>query len=193
MRTTTSLVAMLALCLAASTKAQTSISSPALAEITVSNAAPRWIRGTAIELMVLKEVNSRTAKAGDSVILRVNAPVKIGGVIVIPVGAAARAEVIAVSGTSAAGGKGQLSLRLSSVETQWGPVRLAGTKGTQGASNTGGVVLGVLGFGLAGLLTKGGNATFKGGEIITGFIDEGVDPIGEPLQVPTSNPPPLSN
>jgi len=126
-------------------------------------------------------------------ILRVNAPVKIGGVIVIPVGAAARAEVIAVSGTSAAGGKGQLSLRLSSVETQWGSVRLAGTKGTQGASNTGGVVLGVLGFGLAGLLTKGGNATFKGGEIITGFIDEGVDPIGEPLQVPTSNPPPLSN
>jgi hypothetical protein len=193
MRKTTSLVAMLALCITASAKAQTGLSSPAPADVTAANAPPRWIRGTAIELMVLKEVNSRTAKAGDSVILRVNAPVRISGVIVIPVGAAAHAEVIAVSGTSAAGGKGQISLRLSSAETQWGSVRLFGTKGTQGASNTGGVVLGVLGFGLAGLLTKGGNATFKGGEIITGLIDEGVDPVGEPLQVPTSSPPPLSN
>lgn len=120
MRTTTSLVAMLALCITGSAKAQTGLSSPAPADVTAANAPPRWIRGTAIELMVLKEVNSRTAKAGDSVILRVNAPVKIGGVIVIPVGAAAHAEVIAVSGTSAAGGKGQISLRLSSAETQLG-------------------------------------------------------------------------
>ena len=125
MRTTTSLVAMLALCITASAKAQTGLSSPAPADVTAANAPPRWIRGTAIELMVLKEVNSRTAKAGDSVILRVNAPVRISGVIVIPVGAAAHAEVIAVSGTSAAGGKGQISLRLSSAETQWGSVRLA--------------------------------------------------------------------
>lgn len=49
--------------------------------------------------------------------------------------------------------------------------------------NTGGVILGVLGFGLLGLLNKGGNATFKAGDIIHGYIAEGEVPMAAPLMV----------
>lgn len=133
--------------------------------------------------MVIKEVNSRIAKTGDRIDLRVNAPVILDDQIAIPVGAVAHAEVVAVSGTSAAGGRGQLSIRLITVETAWGPIKLSGSKGTEGAGNTGGVVLGVIGFGLLGLLTKGGNAVLKGGDLLTGHIDEGENQVGEPLEV----------
>jgi hypothetical protein len=133
--------------------------------------------------MVVREVNSRTSKSGDHVDLRVNSPVFLDGKIAIPVGAAATGEVTSVNGTSAVGGKGRISLRLLSVDTRWGPVKLSGGKGEAGSSNTGGVVSAVLGFGLLGLLTKGGNAVFKGGDIITGYIDQGGNQNVTPLIV----------
>ena len=146
-------------------------------------ASPRWVKGTEIELMVVREVNSRSAKAGDRFRLRVNAPVVLDGATVIPVGASAWGEIISAKGTGAAGGKGQLSLRLLHVESEWGPVQLTGTKGAEGNANTGGVILGVLGFGLLGLLNKGGNASFKAGDIICGYIADGKAPATAPLTV----------
>lgn len=145
--------------------------------------APRWVKGTDVELMVVREVNSRSAKAGERFRLRVNSPVTVNGAIAVPIGAFAWGEIVSVSGTSAAGGKGQLSLRLLHLDTQWGPVALTGTKGTEGASNTGGVILGVLGFGIFGLLNKGGNATFKAGDIIHGYIADGEEPAPAPLLI----------
>lgn len=133
--------------------------------------------------MVTKEVNSRSAKAGDRFKLRVDAPVVIDGAVAIPIGATAWGEVVAVSGTSAAGGRGQLSLRLLYVDTPFGQVALSGTQGTEGKGNTGGVILGVLGFGLLGLLNKGGNALFKAGDIISGYIEDGQAPTAAPLLV----------
>lgn len=133
--------------------------------------------------MVVREINSQNAKAGDRYKLRVDSPVLMEGRVAIPVGSFATAEVVAVNGTSAAGGKGQLSFRLISVDTQWGPVALAGTNGVEGANNTGGVVLSVLGFGLLGLLNKGGNAVFKAGDIIVGRIDEGEATATQPLVI----------
>lgn len=133
--------------------------------------------------MVVRELNSRTAKAGDRFRLRVNSPVTVDGAVVVPIGAAAWGEIVSVSGTSVSGGKGQLSLRLLHLDTKWGPVTLTGTKGAEGASNTGGVILGVLGFGLFGLLNKGGNATFKAGDIIHGYISDGAEPVAAPLLI----------
>lgn len=133
--------------------------------------------------MVIREVNSRSAKAGDRFRLRVNAPVLVNGVTAVPVGATAWGEVISARGSGAAGGKGQLSLRLLHMDTSWGPVPLAGTQGAEGDANTGGVILGVLGFGILGLLNKGGNATFKAGDIIHGYIATGDAPAATPLTV----------
>ncbi|RYE67387.1 MAG: hypothetical protein EOP17_08920 [Rhizobiaceae bacterium] len=139
----------------------------------MSRSAPRWLRDTEVQLMVTKEINSRTAKEGDRHRLRVNAPVVVDGQVAIPIGASAWAEIVAVSGTSAAGGRGNLSLRLLFVDTAWGRVALSGAHGAEGSSNTGGVVFAVLGFGLLGLFTKGSNATFKAGDIIRGYLAEG--------------------
>lgn len=139
--------------------------------------------------MVIREVNSRSARAGDRFRLRVNAPVIMDGRTVIPVGADAWGEVISARGTGAAGGKGQLSLRLLHVDTPSGKVALQGTEGTEGDANTGGVILGVLGFGILGLLNRGGNATFKAGDIIHGQIAEGIDPAAVPLTVSAASAP----
>jgi hypothetical protein len=148
-----------------------------------SDQPPRWIRGTDVELMVVKEVNSRSAKIGDRFKLRVNSPIMSDGAVIIPIGTMAWGEVISAQGTSAAGGRGQISLRLLHLDTRWGPVALSGTKGAEGDANTGGVILGVLGFGLLGLLNKGGNATFKAGDIIHGYIAEGEAPVAAPLSI----------
>lgn len=165
---------------AAAQDAVTTAPPPASA---IGTSSPRWVQGTDVELMVVREVNSRSAKAGDRFRLRVNAPVVLDGATVIPIGSAAWGEVISAKGTGAAGGKGQLSLRLVNVDTAWGPVRLAGTQGAEGDANIGGVVLGVLGFGLLGLLNKGGNATFKAGDVIHASIAEGELPVVAPLDV----------
>jgi hypothetical protein len=127
--------------------------------------------GTAIKLMVLREVNSRDAKPGERFKLRVNEAVTMGSDVVIPVGASAWGEVLYVGGTGVAGGKGRLSAKLLYVETPAGPLPISGTQGTEGKANTAGVVIGMLSFGLAGLLTKGGNAHFKAGDILTGFVE----------------------
>lgn len=145
--------------------------------------SPHWVKGTPVRLMVLNEINSRQAKAGERFKLRVDSPVLLDNVVVIPVGATAWGEVIAAHGTSAAGGRGHLSARLLFVDTPSGRVELRGTLGQEGKSNSSGVVLGVIGFGLPGLLTKGGNATFKAGDILTGYIDQGDVPLGAPLRV----------
>ena len=136
-----------------------------------------------MELMVLREVNSRQAKPGDRFPLRVNAPVVIDGAVVVPIGALAWGEVISAAGTGAAGGRGRISMRLVRVDTPAGPVALTGTMGAEGRGNTAGVVLGVLSFGLGGLLMKGGNATLKAGDIVTGYIEEGSAPASHPMVV----------
>ncbi|RZF59073.1 hypothetical protein EWE75_23755 [Sphingomonas populi] len=155
--------------------------TPASAPIPAS--APHWVKGTPVRLMVLNEINSRQARAGERFKLRVDAPVMIDNVVVIPVGATAWGEVIAAHGTSAAGGRGRLSARLLFVDTPSGRVELSGTLGQEGKSNSSGVVLGLIGFGLPGLLTKGGNATFKAGDILIGYIEQGDTPLSAPLLV----------
>jgi len=134
--------------------------------------------------MVVNEINSREVKAGERYKLRVDAPLLIDGKIVIPVGALAWAEIITSQGTAAAGGRGHLSVRLLYVDTPSGRVRLTGTLGQEGKSNSTGVVLGVLSFGILGLLTKGGNAAFKAGDIVTGYIDEDEGATSVPQSVP---------
>lgn len=126
--------------------------------------------------MVLREVNSHSAKVGERFKLRVNEPVVVNGVVAIPVGATAWGEVTSVAGTGAAGGKGRLSARLLHVDTPSGPLLISGQQGSEGKANTAGVVMGVLSFGLAGLLMKGGNALLKAGDILVGYVQPATSP-----------------
>ena len=126
--------------------------------------------GTPVELMVTKEVDSRSAKEGDRFKLRVNSPILANGIVVVPVGATAWGEVTYVNGTGAAGNKGRLAAKLLYIDLPGGPLAISGSQGTEGKANTAGVVIGVFSFGLLGLLMKGGNAHFKAGDILTGYI-----------------------
>jgi hypothetical protein len=71
--------------------------------------------GSAIELMVLREVDSDRAKPGDPVKLRVNSPVKVGEIVVVPVGAAAQGEVTASKKSGMALARGKLAVKLTSI------------------------------------------------------------------------------
>ncbi|KQN24037.1 hypothetical protein ASF00_17710 [Sphingomonas sp. Leaf34] len=144
--------------------------SAATAQTTSPGRPAPVLGGTPVELMVTKEVDSRSAKEGDRFKLRVNAPVMTNGVVAVPVGATAWGEVTYVNGTGAAGNKGRLAAKLLYIDLPSGPLPISGSQGTEGKANTAGVVIGVFSFGLLGLLMKGGNAHFKAGDILTGYI-----------------------
>lgn len=167
----------MAIALLAQAAAQPSVP---VASAPASPAPPHWVRGQPVQLMVLREVNSRQVKPGDRFALRVNAPVTIDRIVVVPVGATAWGEVVAASGTGIAGARGRVSMRLVRLDAPTGPVALTGTTGTEGKANTAGVVVGVLSLGLGGLLIKGGNAVLKAGDLVTGYIDEGATPSTTP-------------
>lgn len=120
--------------------------------------------------MILREVNSRTAKPGDRIRLRVIEPVLINGVTRVPVGATAWGEVTQVEANGAAGKSGRLSARLLHVETPDGPVPLHGERADKGDTGAGGLALAVIGFGPFGLLHQGDSGRLKAGELITGTV-----------------------
>jgi hypothetical protein len=151
---------LLAMCLGAPCTAQAPGSADRSAALT----------GAKVQLMVVREVSSRSAKVGNRFRLRLNEPLVIGGVEIAPVGATAWGEVTSAEGTSAAGGRGRLSAKLLYLETSQGPLPLSGISGAAGSLNTVGVVLGLMSFGPLGLLNKGGNALLKGGDILTGYV-----------------------
>jgi hypothetical protein len=126
---------------------------------------------TPVELMVTKEVTSRTAKPGDRFKLRVNRPIVVDGVVIAPIGTTAWGEILGSNGTGIAGGKGRLSARLLYIEAPGGRIILTGTQGHEGGGNTAGVVLGVLSFGILGLLSKGTDAQFKAGDLLAGYVE----------------------
>ena len=150
--------------------------SAATAQTTLPSMPAPFLGGTAVELMVTKEVDSRSAKEGDRFKLRVNSPVIANGIAVVPVGATAWGEVTYVDGTGAGGNKGRLAAKLLYIDLPGGPLAISGSQGTEGKANTAGVVIGVVSFGLLGLLMKGGNAHFKAGDIITGYISPQTQP-----------------
>ncbi|PTQ13320.1 hypothetical protein CLG96_04255 [Sphingomonas oleivorans] len=126
-------------------------------------------RDTMIRLMVVNEVTTKTAKAGDRFLLRVDEAVVVDGVTVIPVGTKAWGEVVSAEESGVVGKSGKLSARLLNIELPSGTVALRGDNATAGAGGTGETVMGVLGLGPFGLLARGNNAKLKAGEIFNGY------------------------
>jgi hypothetical protein len=142
----------------------------ALAPVTVDHAQqPLLSKGTLVRLMVLKEVNSRSAKAGDRFVLRVDEEVKAGEKVLIPIGAKAWGEVVSADGTGGLGKSGRLNAKLLYVEVDGRKIPVDGERNTKARGAADRVVAGVLAFGIFGLLMKGNNATLKAGEILNGY------------------------
>ena len=145
--------------------------------------APMLPVGTPVRLMVLKEINSRTAQPGDRFKLRVDEPIYINGAPVVLVGATAWGEIASVEKNGAVGKGGRLGAKLLYLDLPSGQVPLRGDYADRGDGNGAGVVLAVVGFGLLGLLTGGDSARLKAGDTFTGYVDG-------PSQLPSPPPAP---
>ena len=127
---------------------------------------------TLVRLMVLNEVSTRTAKPGDRFVLRVDAPVVVGGVTIVPVGAKAWGEVLDAEQSGHAGKGGALGARLVSVEVAGEQVPIGGSNRSKGANGSTQLALGVLALGPLALLSPGNNAKLKAGQIFNGYFEE---------------------
>lgn len=140
--------------------------------------------GTPVRLMILKEINSRTAVVGERFRLRVSEPIFINGKPVVPVGTDAWAEVFSAQRNGAVGKGGKLVVKLLYIDAPGGQIPLRGEVNDEGGGNAGGVLMAVVGFGIFGLLNGGDSARLKGGETFTGFVDDYPSPqiSAEPIE-----------
>ena len=129
-------------------------------------------RDTPVHFMVVSEVTTKTHLAGHRFKLRVDKPVVIDGITVIPVGATAWGEVLAAKKSGNVGKGGSLEARLLYIENGAFRIPISGTNSAKGASAGGETALGILALGPLGLFAKGNNAKIKAGELMTGFVEE---------------------
>lgn len=147
-------------------------------------------RGTMISLMVVNEVSTKVARAGDRFVLRVNSAVVVDGKTVIPVGAQAWGEVLIAHESGAVGKAGRLSAKLLYIDLPSGRIPLIGEQGDRGTGGAGSTVFGVIAFGVFGLLTRGTNAKLKAGDLMDGCIAADIlyDPAGGSLLSASEQP-----
>ena len=129
-------------------------------------------RDTPVHLMVMNEVSTKERSAGYRFKLRVNEPVIVSGVIVVPAGTLAYGEVMSAESSGNVGKSGRLSARLLNIDLGGRAIGISGETTANGKSGTGEVVAAVIGLGLLGLFAKGNNAKIKAGELMTGFTTE---------------------
>jgi hypothetical protein len=161
--------------------------TPAAPSVTTPLLAP----GTPVRLMVLKEINSRTARLGDRFKLRVDEPIYINGAPMVPVGATAWGEIASVEKNGAVGKAGRLGAKLLYLDLPSGRVPLRGEYADRGDGNGAGVVLAIVGFGVLGLLTGGDSARLKAGDTFTGYVDSTPTPALQSSAVAAPSTPPL--
>ncbi len=130
-------------------------------------------RDTPIELMATKEVNTADVKPGTIFKLRVNRPVTIDGVVVIPIGAWVYGEVLAARGSRGLGRSGTLKAKLSYLELGDTKIAVTGDVSTKGAAVTSTVILVALA-GWPGFFNRGNDAKIKAGDMVSALIGEDV-------------------
>jgi hypothetical protein len=92
--------------------------------------------GTPLVLRTTSEINTKDKRPGDRVYLEVAESVMFRGQVIIPAGAPAMGEIARAQRNGHFGKKGKLQVRLMSVQTPQGPVRLTGSAYDEGKSGT---------------------------------------------------------
>ncbi|WP_218847383.1 hypothetical protein [Sphingomonas sp. R3G8C] len=151
-------------------------------------AVPGLAVGTPLQLMLLTEVTSRTAHAGDRFKLRVNEAIVLDGVTVVPVGTLAWGEVVTQQANGAAGKSGRLGAQLLYLDMPTGRVPLEGKIARKGDGNAGGVLMAVVGFGVFGLLAQGDSARLRAGDIFIGTVARSFPPEPAAVNAPAAQP-----
>lgn len=139
------------------------MASAAAAEPVVLPVVPS---GTAIKLMIVDEVTTKTAKPGDRIKLRLDAPVVVDRIVVIPAGVPGVGEVISSAESGIAGKSGKLSTRLLYIEIDGVRLGIDGAPKTAGDGGNTQIILATLALTPWGLFARGNNAKLKAGDIV---------------------------
>lgn len=147
--------------------------------------------GTLVELQILDTVNSRTAKQGDRVRIRLAMPLVIDGHVVLPAGLDGEAEVIHAERSRGGGKPGELLLAARFLRTPAGAdVALkAMTLGGSGKNNGAGALGVALVAGPFGMLVRGGELEIPPGTAAHAKLGA---PVTVAINVPAGATPPAS-
>lgn len=164
--------ALAALASGTAAQAQDAFHWPAPALVDGPQAKNYFPMGTQLRFTTRTEVNTKRAKPGDRIYLEVAEPLTYQGQVVVPVGSPAIAEVARSQPNGHFGRKGKLDIRLLSLQTPHGPVRLSGHASDEGKS---GAVLSIATFTLVsplGFLIRGTSGRLPFGSVVEGYLAE---------------------
>ena len=166
---------------------------PATAPITVapspSTQGENVLRsGTPIKLKMSETITTKGKKleAGYLAHLEVLDAVMVNGVVVIPAGSPAFAEITDVRNKGMWGKSGKINARLLYVAVGDRKIRLRGVFDDKGVTGTAGVVAAIAFVPIAGFFTTGTSAALPMGAAVQGFIDEDVTLVVATASTPAS-------
>ncbi|MEY2884892.1 MAG: hypothetical protein RL490_2616 [Pseudomonadota bacterium] len=131
-------------------------------------------RGTAVRVMVLNEVSSRSARAGDLFVIMVDSPVRLGERVVIPAGTRGTGTVVEVIPSNIGGKAGRLTARVATLTLGNRSIAITGAFGTAGPSTRAPAALAATAASPLTPLARGNNAVLKVGEILDAELAEDV-------------------
>lgn len=180
-KTTASLVGVCALACVSPVVAQTVAPAGVIpvASIAVSTPAPGTSvlrAGTSVPLRTVTGLTTEGKKlaVGYRFELETIDPVKVNGVVVIPVGSRAIGEVTQVRNKGMWGKSGGITARLLYVSVEGRQLRLSGAMDDKGVTGTAGVVAAVVFVPVVGFFVTGTSAKIPVGSNVTGFLEEDV-------------------
>ena len=132
--------------------------------------------GTAVPLRTLEQLttNGKQLHVGQRLNLETTGAVATNGVVVIPVGSHAVAEVTNVRNKGMWGKSGAIHARMVLVNVNGHDVRMSGTFDSRGETGTAGVVGAIAILPVAGFFMTGTSATMPMNTQVTGYLDEDV-------------------
>ena len=159
-----------------------------------SERAPRYYvpTGTPLVLSTRTQVSTKDNKSGDQIYLDVMESVIFRGQVVIPAGSVAVGEIARAERNGHFGQKGKIDIRLSYVQTPWGPVKLQGSQYSEGKSGTAASVATIAFVSVLGFLIHGTSAKIPYGTKVQAYLAEPLAFTASPDQsiaAPTYIPP----
>ena len=120
--------------------------------------------------------------------LEVLDPVLVNGVVVIPAGSPAIAEITDVRNKGMWGKSGKINARMLYVTVGDRKIRLRGVFDDKGVTGTAGVVAAIAFVPIAGFFTTGTSAALPLGAAVKGFVDEDVTIMVAAVPTPATAP-----
>jgi len=147
---------------------------PVTATATAQAAALR--AGTSVPLRTIEALttNGKKLRAGQRFNLETTGAVAVNGMVVIPVGSHAVAEITDVRNKGMWGKSGAIHARMVSVNVNGRDVRMSGTFDSKGETGTAGVVGAIAILPVAGFFMTGTSASMPINMQVTGYLDEDV-------------------